>query len=186
MYGLVNRALEDMVRLHHGEAIWDQIKTRAGVEVDLFFGNESYPDDLTYRLVGAASEVLQMPAERVLEAFGEHWVLHTAQEGYGGLMGAAGKTLREFLINLPNFHTRVAMVFPKLQPPRFQVTDLKESSLCLHYHTERQGLTPFVVGLLRGLGQRFQTAVRVSPCASRATGSDHDIFLVEWDQPSPP
>jgi len=180
MYGMVNRAVEEMVCMHHGEPLWEEIKSRAGVDVDVFMSNEPYPDEMTYRLVGAASEVLNLPAERVLEAFGEHWVLHTARDGYGGLLQAAGTTLPEFLRNLPNFHSRVAMIFPKLQPPRFECTDVTADSLRLHYVTHRDGLTPFVVGLLQGLGKMYSTPVTVRLAESRAEGADHDVFDVRW------
>ena len=58
--------------------------------MDVFVSNEGYPDGMTYDLVGAASSVLALPAPEVLEAFGRHWVIHTAQEGYGDLMAAGG------------------------------------------------------------------------------------------------
>lgn len=180
MYGMVNKAVEDMVCMHHGEAVWEQIKAKAGVDVEVFMSNEGYPDEITYSLVAAASEILKLPADRILEGFGEHWVLHTAQEGYGGLMQAAGKTLPEFLRNLPNFHSRVSMIFPKLQPPRFQCTEVTESSMKLHYYTHREGLAPFVVGLMQGLGKMFKTPVTVRLIEARAAGADHDIFDVRW------
>ncbi len=180
MYGMVNKAVEDMVVMHHGEAVWEQIKAKAGVDVDVFMSNESYSDDVTYNLVGAASEVLKVPAEQILIGFGEHWVLHTAQEGYGGLMKAAGKTLPEFLKNLPNFHSRVAMIFPKLQPPRFECSDYTDRSLKLHYFSHRQGLQPFVVGLMQGLGKMFKTPVTVRLAEAKTNGADHDVFDVTW------
>jgi hypothetical protein len=180
MYGMVNNAVEQMVCTHYGERTWEEIKARAGVDVDVFMSNEAYPDQMTYALVGAASEVLAVPANKILEAFGEHWVLHTAQDGYGGLMRAAGKSLPEFLVNLPNFHTRVAMIFPKLQPPRFECTDVTAASLKLHYYTHREGLAPFVVGLMQGLGKMFGTPITVRPLESRGTGADHDVFEVSW------
>lgn len=183
MYGMVNTAVEDMVRRHHGETMWERIKERAGVNVEVFISNESYPDELTYALVGAASAELGAPAEDILHAFGEHWVLHTAVEGYGGLMRAGGRTLREFLVNLPNFHTRVVMIYPKLRPPRFECSDVTETSLRLHYITHRSGLEAFVVGLLHGLGKLYETAVTVTHETRRTEGSEHDVFLVEWRPP---
>lgn len=180
MYGLVNKAVEQMVCMHHGELAWERIKERAGVDVDVFVSNEGYPDDITYRLVAAASAELDLPAEAVLEAFGQHWVLHTAREAYGGLLEAAGRTLPEFLGNLPDFHSRVAMIFPNLQPPRFVCTDVKPGSLRLHYHTHRPGLAPFVVGLLKGLGTMYSTPVEVRVVAACDQGADHDEFDVVW------
>jgi hypothetical protein len=181
---MVNKAVEDMVVRHHGEAVWEQIKAKAGVDVDVFMSNESYSDDITYNLVGAASEVLKVPADQILMGFGEHWVLQTAQEGYGGLMSAAGRTLPEFLRNLPDFHSRVQMIFPKLQPPRFECTDVTDRSLKLHYISHRPGLAPFVVGLMHGLGKMFKTPVTVRQTETKAQGAIHDVFEVTWT-PSP-
>jgi hypothetical protein len=96
-------------------------------------------------------------------------------------MHAAGKSLPEFLGNLPNFHSRVAMIFPNLQPPKFRCTDVTERSLRLHYHTHRPGLAWFVVGLLKGLGKMYATPVTVRIAESRETGAEHDVFDVAWD-----
>jgi hypothetical protein len=180
MYGMVNKAVEDMVLMHYDEATWEKIKHGAGVDVDVFISNDAYPDEMTYHLVAAAAETLAMPAEQVLEAFGEHWVLVTAQAGYGDLMGAGGRTLAEFLRNLPGFHARVALIFPNLKPPTFQVSHETANSLHLHYYSHRAGLQPFVLGLVHGLAKRFATAVQVSVIADRRLGADHDAFLVEW------
>lgn len=185
MYGMVNKAVEDMVCRNYGAPAWERIKEQAGVDIEVFLSNEPYPDEVTYRLVAAASEILRTPAANILEAFGEHWVLHTAQEGYGALMRAAGRSLPEFLTNLPNFHSRVAMIFPELQPPRFECTDITSRSLKLHYFTHRQGLESFVVGLVRGLGKMFGTPVTVDPAAARSRGADHDVFVIAWEQPKP-
>jgi hypothetical protein len=180
MYGMVNKAIEEMVCETHGQDTWEAIKAKANVDVDVFISNEGYPDDYTYRLVAAASELSQTPAHEILEAFGQHWVLRTALEGYGELMAAGGKSLREFLVNLPNFHTRVVMIYPNLQPPRFEVSDARDHSLLLHYYSHREGLAPFLVGLVHGLGKMFETPATVTQKAWRAKGAAHDIFLVEW------
>ena len=39
--------------------------------------------------------------------------------------------------------------------PRFSVEDLADGALRVHYRSEREGLAPIVVGLLRGLAGRF-------------------------------
>jgi hypothetical protein len=180
MYGLVNKAIEELVVTNYGEDKWEAIKTKAGVDVEVFVSNEGYPDDITYSLVGAASEVLGAPARDILIAFGEHWVLKTASHSYGAMMRSGGQSLKEFLINLPNFHTRVQMIYPKLQPPRFECTDVGEDSLTLHYHTHRPGLADFVVGLVQGLGKLYHTPANATLLASKAAGADHDIFDVRW------
>ena len=183
MYGMVTKAVKELIDREFGEQSWSKIKAQAGLESlpDVFISNQPYPDEITYKLLGAAAEVLEVPIEQILEAFGRHWILHTAQEGYAELLQSTGKTLPEFLENLPNFHTRIGMIFPDLDPPEFQVTEFRDDSLHLHYRSHRQGLTHFVFGLLEGLATLYDTRISTRLIESKTAGADHDVFLVEWD-----
>ena len=174
MYGLVNKAVVDLVCSKFGVETWNQIKQKAEVDLDVFVSMDAYPDEVTYRLVGAASDVLKIPPEKVLEAFGEWWVLYTANEGYGPLLNASGSTLREFLMNLDALHARVALTMPNLKPPRFRLVDVDATTMRLEYYSTRQGLAPMVIGLLRGLGVRFKTPIEIS----HARQTDHDEFTL--------
>lgn len=180
MYGMVNQALEEMVVSRWGEGTWARVKESAGIDEEVFIGTKGYPDEVTYRLVGAASEILSVPAAEILRSFGVHWVLQTASKGYRELMDAGGTTLGEFLQNLPSFHSRISLVFPHLSPPTFFCTDVAPTSLRLHYVSTRAGLAPFVVGLLEGLGERFHTAVSIRHVEERSEAR-HDEFLVSWE-----
>ena len=180
MYGLVNKAVRDLVLMRFGKDRWDEIKTKAGVNGDTFVGMSPYPDEVTYRLVAAASETLGLSPEQVLEAFGEHWIGYTAQEGYGAMLDLAGDNFVDFLKNLDKLHARVGLSFPKLAPPSFRCTDVTEGSVRLHYYSKRPGLAPFVVGLLKGLGKRFKVELDVSVDKSRDNGHDHDEFLIRF------
>ena len=183
MYGLVNKGVEDLITRNFGEEKWAAVKAKAGVDIEVFISNESYPDSITYDLVGAASAVLGVEAEAILIQFGEHWV-QIANESYGPMMKSGGRTLREFLLNLPNFHTRVAMIYPNLQPPRFECSDVSEEGMKMHYHTHRPGLTSFVIGLLQGLGKLYGTPCRAEVIERKDAGADHDVFLVSFTAPA--
>ena len=126
MYGIVNKAIEDLVKANFGEEKWEAVKERSGIDVDFFISNEPYDDSLTYQLAGAVSEEMNMPVAQVLEAFGEWWILKTGMEKYGGLMQAGGNNLKEFLINLPAFHNRIMLIYPKLTPPEFKISHLED------------------------------------------------------------
>jgi len=178
MYGLINRAVEQMVTSKFGPETWAEVRSRAGLDDEGFLALRLYPDDVTYRLVGAASEVLNLPAATVLEAFGEYWVLETAQASYGELMKMSGRSLPDFLQNLDHMHTRLGMTFKEMRPPSFECTDITDQSLVLHYHSTRSGLLPFVVGRVKGLGQCYQTAATVDIPQSREQGADHDTLRV--------
>jgi len=180
MYGLVNQALEDFVKQGFGDAAWNRIRDGAGINLDMFVSMDSYPDDITYKLVGAATEVLGLEAPQILEAFGEHWVLYTAQAGYGDMLAMFGSDLRTFLLHLDNLHSHVAMTFPDLRPPSFEVEEVEGGGgLLLHYRSTRAGLAPMVVGLLKGLGKRFSQEIKVRQMA-RGGSDDHDVFRIDY------
>lgn len=178
MYGLVNRALEELIRKTHGDAAWEKIKERAGVDIEVFVRMDAYPDDITYKLVGAACELLDQSPDSLLRAFGEYWTLYTGAEGYGALLDAAGSTLQETLANLDDLHVRVGLMYPELKPPSFRCTDVTADGLVLHYYSSRAGLAPMVIGLVEGLGKRFGHVLEITPQARRDAGDDHDSFAV--------
>jgi hypothetical protein len=76
MFGFVNEALESFIRNTHGDAIWDKAKLLANCLVP--FGgwviNENFPDDITLRLVIAATQILDANIDEVLEGLG-HYIL---------------------------------------------------------------------------------------------------------------
>jgi hypothetical protein len=117
---------------------------------------------------------------QVLNAFGEWWILKTGKEKYGGLMAAGGNNLKEFLVNLPLFHNRIMLMYPKLTPPEFKVSDLQANSIQVHYHSKREGLQEFVRGLLSGLSKMYEAETKIELIQSRDDGNTHEIFKVSW------
>ncbi len=171
-----------MVIKQCGDAAWDALSEKVGLEWNDFSAMESYPDSLTYELVGAAAEMLDTPAEDILKAFGRHWVLYTARSGYGEMMDTWGDNLVEFLDSLNSLHARLRLAMPQLQPPSFEVTDVdtREKTLTLKYFSDRPALAPMVVGLLEGLGERFETPVEAEQVKEKTETGGYDEFFVRW------
>lgn len=178
MHGLINRAIEQFVVSMKGEAGWRGVCAHAGVQADGFVSMQSYDDDITYRLVGVISERLAMTPEQVLEALGELWVTYTVQQGYEDVMAATSTNLREFLMNLNEMHGRIELVFAELRVPLFRVEDLSETEYKLFYASERSGLSPMVLGLVKGLAKRFGQNVEVVQIHAKTAVSDQDIFHI--------
>lgn len=180
MYGIINQAIQGLITENFGVEAWTKIKEKSKVSDETFLSNQIYDDCITYQLATAASEVLQISLAEVLIAFGEYWVLKTGNEKYGFLMKAGGNSLREFLINLPNFHSRVMLMYPKITPPEFKISHQSENSLHLHYFSAREGLTDFMYGLIQGLAKLYKVNVQVQLINDRKERHGHNIFLVKW------
>lgn len=180
MYGLVNRAVEELLISLRGEAGWQRVRERAGCEEDGFVAMQTYPDELTFRLVDAAAAELARPVDEVLQDFGEYWVLYTAARGYGDLMSGRGDSTLQFLRQLNEMHARVETIFHKMTLPWFEVDEatVQDEGFELLYDSPRQGLAPFVVGLVRGLGKRYGESLSIEHIESRATGAPMDRFRI--------
>jgi hypothetical protein len=180
MYGLVNKAIKDLVVENHGTDTWTRICDEAGFEESDFISMSPYPDKLTYDLVGAASKVLNTDANSILEAFGEYWILYTADQGYGDLLDLSGSSFVEFLGNLDMLHLRINNMMPELKAPLFSTQNETENSVELLYKSHRQGLVPMLKGLIRGLGKRFDMIVAIEEVASESSEEKGLCFKITW------
>lgn len=176
MYGLINRSIEGLITARYGADRWQAVRARAGLADEPFVSMRSYDDSVTYALVGAASAELEVPAEALLEAFGQHWTVHVAHASYGDMLQHYGETLPEFIGNLDAMHAQVAAAMPALVPPSFRVNEREDGVLVVEYRSTRAGLAPMVVGLLQGLCVVFRTDHTVRLVRARSAADEPDIF----------
>lgn len=178
MYGLVNQGVRDMVLAAGGDALWEQVRSKAGIDQTQFATMQPYDDSITMGLVAAASELLETPAEELLRAFGQHWIGFTDKTGYGPLMSVSGDNIREFLSNLDQMHARIKISMPDLDPPGFTCETLDDGKIEVSYFSSRNGLAPMVVGLIEGLAGKFNESVTVRQTAMKSDLEDPDVFEV--------
>lgn len=160
MYGMVNQAVKGFVEEHHGAEMWVKIHTKAGAP-ESFAVMSPYDDAITYNLVGAASELLQIPAEKILKGFGEYWVQKVATVHYESIMKRSGQNFVDFVKNLDHMHQRIRLTFPNYNPPSFRVKVISVGQLQVDYYSDRAGLLPFVEGLFIALGRFFREGITI-------------------------
>ena len=44
MYGIINKALEELVTETFGNQVWENIKIKSKIDIDYFISNQSYND----------------------------------------------------------------------------------------------------------------------------------------------
>lgn len=158
MYGMVNQAIRGLVIENFSEDKWVAIASKADSPTD-FVSLESYDDDITYQLVGAAAEVLEMEPSLILQTFGRYWIENIAMAAYPNLMNKTGTNFEKFVANLDHLHSRIKATFQNYKPPSFRVKSISDGVFMVDYYSEREGLLPFVEGLLDGLGAHFEMKV---------------------------
>lgn len=178
MYGMVNQGIRAYIVENAGEDVWQDIVAEAGLDTSEFETMLAYDDSITYKLVGATSQVLGIAANRVLEAFGEYWIDFSASTAIGKLIAFNGETFVEQLDGLNEMHAKIKVSMPHLNPPSFEVEEQLDGAFRIHYRSDRDGLQPMVIGLLKGLAQASGETVTIELHESRMDGADHDVFLV--------
>ncbi len=182
MYGMINRAIEDLVVSCASEEIWEQVKQKAGLELGVFIDSSQYNDEVTYKLVEASSQILNQSPEEILHAFGRHWILYTGKEGWASVFDLGGDNMVDFINGLDSMHARVEIVLPEAQMPEFSVVEHADH-LELTYRSARQGLAPMVLGLLDGLAEKFNESWLVEHVENKST-EGCDIFRLRQVQNS--
>lgn len=173
MYGLVNQGIKDLVLNVSNYETWVKICRNANAP-DKFVSMQYYEDEVTYRLVGSASAVLNLPPDKILGEFGKYWVHYTAKEGYGPIMDLFGDDFKSCLKNLNHLHTRMGMTMPQLSPPSFVYTEISNNVVQIEYKSKRAGLSPMVSGLIEGLAKKHGTKIDVK----FSEENDQKIFTI--------
>ena len=186
MYGMVNKAVQNLLLTHPGEDTWQQVKRKAGAANEIFITTQSPRDEVTSKIIGATSEVLEQSTGKILKISGRGWELETAINSYERRLTSGGRTLEEFLKNLPNFHTRVEMMFPTQQPPRVDGADVNPTELQLQYRSDLHGFSSLIIRQLEGLAEMFALELRITQEEGKDGGANHDVIQIAWKEPKAP
>jgi len=178
---MINKAIRTLVIREAGEEVWEQVLETSDIDEDVYEDLESYDDGVTFSLVGAVSETLDIPAADVLEMFGVYWATDVAPKGYGDYFNAFGNDFKSFVSGLDEMHVRISQMLPSLQPPSFDIEELDENHFKIHYKSPREGLAPLAIGTLKGIAQHFGGEADITQIEYKGT-DDHDVFEVRFKE----
>ncbi len=177
MYGMVHRAARQMVLDQQGPEIWRDMTLAVGLTDEHFIGTHVYSDELTLRIVGQIAQTSGCSMTEALESFGEYWIGFAYAGSYSAIMRMAGDNLHQFLGNLDRMHASLQVSVAGARLPTFEVTSSTPSDIQLIYRSEREGLQPFVKGLMQGLLKHFSLSGSVEVGERHNEGVDVLIRL---------
>ena len=180
MLGMVNHALQQMVTERLGEEQWDSIRAELGIEERVFVVMRQYPDEITYRIAAAVAGRMGVPLADALQAFGHYWIAYAERQPWGKVMHSMAPCARELIPALNELHSRIALAFPGVTMPQFRCEDGEGGSLLVHYFSPRPGLSPFVQGVLEGIGAMYGEPIEVDQVEHKDRGASHDVFRIRF------
>ncbi|EAT32525.1 AAEL015372-PA [Aedes aegypti] len=119
-----------------------------------FLVRQIYEDDITYNLIEAAVDILNIPAGDILELFGKTFFEFCQDSGYDKILQVLGATPRDFLQNLDALHDHLGTLYPGMRAPSFRCTET-DGQLVLHYYSERPGLEHIVIGIVKAVASKL-------------------------------
>mgnify|MGYP005857323351 CR=1 FL=1 len=177
MFGWINDCVEKLVISKFRVEVWHEIKSKTGctVEDNGFVRHHRYPDSSTVDLVVAARGVLNLPAETILEVFGQFFMEFTRKAGYENLLQCQGSTRKAWLSNLNALHDHLASALPNgMVPPVFwcEFNDKTKGQILLHYFSEHGSLlVPVVVCVVKEVA-RFHFNLEIDMNRTCKQGED--------------
>ena len=144
-----------------GETEWEALAARNALSSQHFIGVDYYSDAETLSLVSLIAKRLDLPMERTLYEFGRHWVAFAEASAYGRVLQMAGSDLESFIENLDRMHASIKSNMPLASLPSFRVLDSDPRAIQVLYVSERDGLAPFVQGILSAVAERFGESVMI-------------------------
>ena len=136
-----------------------------------------YPDEDLAKLVSAASDALEMPADDVVVWFGRN-ALPLFAERYPQLFEPHDST-RSFVLTLNDIiHPEVRKLYPGADVPEFDF-EVREEDVVMGYHSPRK-LCSFAEGLLLGAAEHYGEQLTIAQPVCMKRGDDQCVLEIAF------
>lgn len=181
MHGLIYRTLQVFVQDSYGPQPWLDIAALAGLDPPEFEAMLSYDPDLADVLMDAATQVLHIPRDMLLEDVGTYLVSHPNCEGLRRLLRFGGVDFIDFLHSLEDLPDRARLAVPDLFLPDLELQDQGQGSFLLRLTGGFEGFGHVMVGLLRAIADDYGALALLDFTGRSGSTETVQIALVETD-----
>ena len=153
MKGTIVVCLKELVEKKFGKPTWTQTLSEAGVTSQVFLAPSDVPDSTVVKILGALADVTHMPAQALMDAFGDYWANEYAPRLYDAYFRQHASAM-SFLLAMDTLHASVTKTVPNAHPPRFTYEKQGPKAFVMTYASHR-GLGAMVPGLVRGIARHY-------------------------------
>lgn len=159
MHGLINRSLENFLKLTYGAGLWQRVLSDLDPGFDTFEPMLRYPDDMALALVDAAAVQLGKPHAALLEDFGNFLIAHPQSWRLRRLMRFGGVDFDDFLHSLDDLQGRARLAVPDLDLPQLELVDNGGGDFILRCGGSWDGFGRVMMGILRAMADEYGALV---------------------------
>ncbi len=177
MKGIIFNLLEDVVKRHHGEDVWDSLLAASGLD-GAYTSLGSYPDEDLARLVSEASSLLRVTPFEVLRWFGRE-AIPLLFYRYPGFFLSQEST-RPFLLSVNQIiHPEVRKIYAGAQVPTFEFLDAPDGKLLMGYESPRR-LCSLAQGFVEGAAAHYQEEILFEHLKCMHNGDDKCLWCISF------
>ena len=174
MKGVVFNLFEQLVARDFGEDTWDALLDASGLD-GAYTSLGSYPDEDLMKLVSAATDTLDMPADDVVSWLGRNALPLFA--GYYPQLFEPHDCTRSFVLTLNDIiHPEVRKLYPGADVPEFDFKS-RDGVLVMGYRSPRK-LCSFAEGLLLGAGDHYGERLTIEQPFCMKPGDDQCVLEI--------
>ena len=177
MYGMIHRALRQMVFEQLGKEAWIALEQKLGIGPTELLTGMVYEDELTLEIISETAARMNLTVDECLTEFGRYWIRYADKGSLSSIMKFTGQTLPSFIANLDRLHVAVGTAMPGTQLPSFTMLKNSEGHLSVEYRSDRLGMEKFVYGLFLGLMERFAVHGEVTIVSQ---GEKYIVFDIQY------
>ncbi len=166
MKSVIPLAVQETYVKHFGDSDWPIVLKKAGLSSNTkYFAHRDTPDSEVVALLQAIMKHKGLTMVQLSDVFGDYWVNDFTTRHYFAFHQRA-ESARQFLLNMNTVHDKIGSKVAGSKPPRFTFEELANGNLRMGYDSERD-LIDLVVGLVKGVGKRFNESITVTKINNR-------------------
>ena len=169
MHGIIHTELKRYVTTKLGAEQWTKLLAAAGLSDKIYVVGGSYPDAELVALVTAGAQATKLPADALLEDFGD-FIVPTLLETYRPYIDKRWRTL-DLLENTENtIHRVVRQRNPGAAPPHLKVTRPSKNEVVITYASPRK-LCAVAKGITRGVAKHYGERIEITELGCMNAGA---------------
>lgn len=179
MQGAIFTAFSDMIIEKMGMEQWNELIDKTSPTSNgIYTSGAQYEDSELINMVVALSEKTGIPAEKLVEAFGQY--LFDILYKNSPVDVSKIDNLRDFLLAIEDvIHVEVKRLNPDSYLPTFKYEDGPNGELIMYYSSKRQ-LCHASIGLIFGAAKQFDEVIEISHPQCMHDGAQSCKLIVKF------
>jgi hypothetical protein len=161
MFGLLLRSIQAYLRGTFGPAAWARVLRAAGQPAEGFEPMLPYDARVVHRVLAAAAQELDRPAEAILEDVGTFLVADPGHRALRRLLRFGGAGFTDFLHSLEELPDRARLALPGLHLPQITLSEGPPGQVRLRVTGALPALIPVALGALRAMADDYGALVLI-------------------------